>query len=124
LRLPPAHVCTGWCWANEWAQAPIGTYTPPGTNETSELRPAGNPQCTHAYAVSAPGARTLLAHLEYPPFAYSRAIDQAYAWLITNARIRAFSITPQVAIQRKLDKSDISAWEPYWEEKLYHPVLG
>jgi hypothetical protein len=41
----------------------------------STLRRANTPQCTHAYAVSSAGARRLLAHLEYPPFAYRRAVD-------------------------------------------------
>jgi hypothetical protein len=115
---------SGWCWANEWQNSPFAIYTPPNTDETSSLRLSSGPQCTHAYAVSAPGTRKLLAHLEYPPFTYSRAIDQAYAWLIANRWITAFSFVPQLAIQRKMDRSDISVWEPYWEEGLYHPVLG
>ena len=28
------------------------------------------------------GARKVLQHLRYPPFAYSRALNQVYAWLI------------------------------------------
>ncbi|KAE9389983.1 hypothetical protein BT96DRAFT_926178 [Gymnopus androsaceus JB14] len=41
------------------------------------LHPSYSPRCTHAYALSPSGAIKLLEHLEYPPFAYSRAIDQA-----------------------------------------------
>jgi hypothetical protein len=81
--------------------------------------------CTHAYAVSASGARRLLAHLEYPPFAYSRDIDQAYKWLTQTGRISTFSVVPPVAIQRRMDQSDISTgWVPWWWEELYKGVLG
>jgi hypothetical protein len=114
----------GWCWSGEWGNAPIGEFTPPGTAQPNALRPATAPQCTHAYAVSVPGARRLLAHLEHPPFAYSRAIDQAYAWLVRSGRVAAYSATPQLAVQRKADKSDISTWEPHWEEALYNPAFA
>jgi hypothetical protein len=73
--------------------------------------------------VSIPGARKLLAHLEYPPFAYSRAIDQAYAYLIETGRLIAYTIDPALVIQRKVDKSDLGTSEK-WSETLYNPVFG
>jgi hypothetical protein len=69
---------SGWCWSDEWRNDPISEYTPAGMHETSSLRPANTPHCTHAYAVSAPGACKLLTYIEYPRFPYGRAIDQAY----------------------------------------------
>ena len=82
------------------------------------------PQCTHAYAVSRAGARRILAHLLVPPFAFSRAIDQALAWLVLSGRLRAYSVVPPLVIQAKLTESDIdkgadgrgSAWRETLEE--------
>jgi GR25 family glycosyltransferase involved in LPS biosynthesis len=122
----PAHThcaSAGWCWATEGKNAAIGTFTPAGTNQTNALRPSDAPQCTHAYALSIPGARKLLAHLEYPPFAYSRAIDQAYVHLIMTNRVLAYTIDPAVVIQRKMDKGDLGEGA-VWGETLYNPALG
>ncbi|KAE9398637.1 hypothetical protein BT96DRAFT_976330 [Gymnopus androsaceus JB14] len=63
------------------------------------LHPSYSPRCTHAYALSPSGATKLLEHLEYPPFAYSRAIDQAYAWLVMSGRVRAYSVVGSLVVQ-------------------------
>jgi GR25 family glycosyltransferase involved in LPS biosynthesis len=122
---PLIHTVAGWCWvwSGETKYPAIGNFTPAGTNQTSALHPSDAPQCTHAYAVSIPGARKLLSHLEYPPFAYSRAIDQAYVHLLQTGRIRAFSVAPALVIQRKQDKSDIAEGAT-WMESLFKPALG
>ena len=73
----------------------------------SRLYIARKPKCTHAYALSRTGARRLLLHLRYPPFAYSRAIDQAISWLVESGRLKGFSIVPSLVIQRKVSDSDV-----------------
>lgn len=40
-------------------------------------------------------------HLTYPPFAFSRALDQAIAHLIQSQRIQSFSVVPSVVVQRR-----------------------
>lgn len=91
------------------------------------VHPSFAPKCTHAYALSASGARKLLLHLLYPPFAYSRALDQAYAWLVQSGRLRAFSVVPSVVIQHKLSQSDIDGGAyglgSDWKEELEHGLL-
>lgn len=116
---------TGWCfaWSNERKFEALGHFTPAGTAQMNSLHPSDAPQCTHAYAVSIPGARNLLSHLDYPPFAYSRAIDEAYMHLLQTGRINAFSITPALAIQNKQDVSDIGSGST-WKEALYNPALA
>ncbi|THU88367.1 hypothetical protein K435DRAFT_680030 [Dendrothele bispora CBS 962.96] len=95
------------------------------------LHPSYAPKCTHAYALSPNGARKILAHLSYPPFAYSRAIDQAFAWLVKSKRIKAYSVVPSVIVQRKDGKSDV--WLPgvgdqaggsEWRDALVFGVFG
>ena len=62
------------CWSDEsYYLSLITEFT------DTNLHPSHYPKCTHAYALSHSGARRLLQHLRYPPFAYSRALDQAYA---------------------------------------------
>jgi hypothetical protein len=92
----------------------------------SHIHPSYSPRCTHAYALSLSGARRLLQHLRYPPFAYSRALDQAFSWLIESGRLRAFSVVPSVIIQRKVLSSDIfsgsgvgSAWREHLEDGVF-----
>jgi hypothetical protein len=108
------------------ANWPVAEFTPEGSDHRTSLRLSHAPLCAHAYAVSVSGARKLLSHLDQPAFAYSRQMDQAYAWLIESGRIDAYSLTPAIAIQRKISASDI--WtpgrEPKWEESLYQPVLA
>ncbi|KAJ3861601.1 hypothetical protein EV359DRAFT_66348 [Lentinula novae-zelandiae] len=102
-------VFLGHCWSNEsfWPAISLPTKSPKtqytSTEGVSEntLHPSYSPKCTHAYALSPPGVHKLLAHLEYPPFAYSRAIDQAYAWLVSSGRINAYSVVGSVVVQVK-----------------------
>ena len=111
MRLTPQ---TGYCWSDESHNAPIISI-----NETS-LHPSYSPQCTHAYALSNRGAQRLLDYLRHPAFAYSRAIDQAVAWLIRRGHLKSYSIVPPVAIQTREGRSDI--WEgdngSSWKEEL------
>jgi hypothetical protein len=89
------------------------------------LHPANSPKCTHAYVLSRIGARRIVAHLRYPPFAYSRAIDQALAWLVKSRRLRAFSIVPPVVVQRKIAVSDVMpGLGSAWRDELYDGVLA
>ena len=103
-----------------------GTRTNRLSGQTS-VHPSYAPKCTHAYAVSLQGAATLYAHLAYPPFAYSRALDQAYSWLILTQRLKSYSIVPSIAVQRKVTSSDIDPGESglgsLWREDLLHGVL-
>lgn len=116
-----SHITTGHCWGNETYYPALTPFTSP--NE-SQLHPSKKPKCTHAYAVSPIGARRLLLYLTHPPFAYSRAIDQAYAWLIKTERIKSFSLVPSVAVQTKNDLSDISQEKlSVWKETLIDGVF-
>lgn len=85
------------------------------------------PQCTHAYAVSHRGARRILAHLLHPSFAFSRAVDQALAWLVLSHRLRSYSVMPPIIIQAKLTGSDIDKGADgrgsAWRETLEDGVL-
>ncbi|EPQ61244.1 hypothetical protein GLOTRDRAFT_124971 [Gloeophyllum trabeum ATCC 11539] len=116
----------GHCWSNESLHPALPL---PPYSAFSPLHPSNAPKCTHAYAVTKAGAARLLLHLRYPPFAYSRAIDQAYAWLIQSGRLRAFSVVPSIVIQRKVGQSDV--WDEEhggtgseWRDTLVHGVLG
>ena len=62
--------------------------------------------------------------MKYPPFAYSRGIDQAYAWLIESGRIKSFSVVPSIIVQRKVSSSDIEAGTgSSWKDSLVHGVF-
>ncbi|KIK96000.1 hypothetical protein PAXRUDRAFT_32688 [Paxillus rubicundulus Ve08.2h10] len=119
--LPPGWdtVFLGHCWSNE-------SFYPALESPThTKLHPSFAPKCTHAYALSLPGARRLLQHLRYPPFAYSRALDQAYAWLIQTGRLRSYSVVPSVVVQRKTASSDIlPGMGSEWRENLQDGVFG
>jgi hypothetical protein len=92
---------------------------------SSALHPASAPKCTHAYVLSRTGARRIVVHLRHPPFAYSRAIDQAFSWLVQSQRLRAFSIVPPVVVQRKISGSDVMpGLGSAWRSRLYDGVLG
>ncbi|KAH8825513.1 hypothetical protein DL96DRAFT_116366 [Flagelloscypha sp. PMI_526] len=112
----------GHCWSDETHHLPIAQIS---TLKTS-LHPSHSPKCTHAYIISHLGARRLALHLTHPPFAYSRALDQAIAWLIESGRLRAFSVVPSVAIQRKVQGgSDIAEDSlAVWSDELVSSVLG
>ncbi|KAJ7638353.1 hypothetical protein FB45DRAFT_902581 [Roridomyces roridus] len=114
-------VFLGHCHSNESYYPALELHPPLLTY----IHPSHAPLCTHAYALSATGARRLLWHLTYPPFAYSRSIDHALAWLIQSGRIKAFSIVPSVVVQRKIGKSDVMAGKgSAWRENLVHGVLA
>ncbi len=104
---------TGHCWSDESTKPPISPSSP--------IHPSTGPKCTHAYAVSPKGARRLLLHLTYPPFAFSRALDQAFAHLIRSGRINAFSVVPSIVIQRR-ERNDSDIWATSegsgWKEML------
>ncbi|KAF8545942.1 hypothetical protein OG21DRAFT_1491746 [Imleria badia] len=88
-------VFLGYCWSDE-------AYYPSLTKFTdTNLHPSHYPKCTHAYALSLSGARRLLQHLRHPPFAYSRVLDQAYAWLIRSGHLMSYSIVPSLVVQKK-----------------------
>ncbi|KAI0757477.1 hypothetical protein C8Q80DRAFT_1133858 [Daedaleopsis nitida] len=119
----------GHCWSNESRYPALrdrGSKTS-GRYPKMAVHPSFAPKCTHAYALSASGARKLLLHLLYPPFSYSRALDQAYAWLVQSGRLRAFSVVPSVVIQHKLSQSDIDGGAyglgSDWKEELEHGLL-
>ncbi|KAF8439297.1 hypothetical protein L210DRAFT_924227 [Boletus edulis BED1] len=111
-------VFQGHCWSDE-------SYYPALTGfADTYLHPSYYPKCTHAYALSLSGARRLLQHLRYPPFAYSRALDQAYAWLIRSGRLRSYSIVPSLIVQKKSVSSDISSGSgSEWREGLRDGVF-
>ncbi|TEB11594.1 hypothetical protein FA13DRAFT_1600774, partial [Coprinellus micaceus] len=120
-------VFLGHCWSNESTYPALSMSTLPHThshalgnssfltsdpmkesfNTSHRLHPSLSPKCTHAYALSHAGARRLLLHLQHPPFAFSRAIDQAFAWLVQSGRLKSFSVVPSLVVQRKISKSDI-----------------
>ena len=92
---------------------------------SSALHPANAPKCTHAYVLSRTGARRIVVYLRHPPFAYSRAIDQALSWLVQSRRLRAYSIVPPVVVQRKISGSDVMpGLGSAWRSTLYDGVLG
>ncbi|KAF8546703.1 hypothetical protein OG21DRAFT_1054940 [Imleria badia] len=94
-------VFLGHCWSDEAYYPSLTAFT------NTNLHPSHYPKCTHAYALSLSGGRRLLQHLRYPPFAYSRALDQAYAWLIRSGRLRSYSVVPSLVVQKKSGSSDI-----------------
>ncbi|EMD41462.1 hypothetical protein CERSUDRAFT_90028 [Gelatoporia subvermispora B] len=133
--LPPQWdiVFLGHCWSNEstYPALPVPDINAgrrAGDPIQTALHPSFAPKCTHAYALSRTGARRLLLHLRHPQFAYSRAYDQALAWLVLSGRLKAFSLVPSVAVQRKVDGSDIDAGRSGlgspWRESLMNGVFG
>ncbi|PCH33188.1 hypothetical protein WOLCODRAFT_93084 [Wolfiporia cocos MD-104 SS10] len=124
-------VFLGHCWSNESHYPALTSSTSFSTSRRgiqTTLHPSFTPKCTHAYAITRGGARRLLQHLNYAPFAYSRAFDQALSWLVLSGRIKAFSVVPSVVIQRKVFESDIdsgaSGTGSAWKEHLLDGVLG
>ncbi|KAJ6511616.1 hypothetical protein C8R47DRAFT_1296827 [Mycena vitilis] len=146
--LPPDWdiVFLGHCWSNESHHPAFESTThtahaiypsrlrplrdaapePPSPDlHTTRLHPSYGPLCTHAYALSPTGVNRLLLHLTHPPFAYSRAIDHALAWLVQSGRLRAYSVVPSVVVQRKTGDSDVSVGKgSQWREHLAHGVLA
>src|SRR6266702_348015 len=119
---------TGHCWSDESRFPPLRNISlrlPSGHMASTALHPASAPKCTHAYVLSRTGARRIVAHLRHPPFAYSRAIDQALSWLVQSRRLRVFSIVPPVVVQRKISGSDVMpGLGSAWRSRLYGGVLG
>ncbi|TFK28407.1 hypothetical protein FA15DRAFT_753526 [Coprinopsis marcescibilis] len=135
-------VFLGHCWSNESFYPPISsvyrhdsgrlvtltsTQSPPFFNISSrrhQLHPSRSPKCTHAYVLSHTGARRLLLHLRHPLFAYSRAIDQAFSWLVESGRLKSFSVVPSLVVQRKVRKSDVmNGVGSAWRESLVNGVF-
>ncbi|TFK81726.1 hypothetical protein K466DRAFT_462253, partial [Polyporus arcularius HHB13444] len=121
-------VFLGHCWSNEARYPALRARgaKASGLYPKMSVHPSFAPKCTHAYAVSPAGARRILLHLLYPPFAYSRALDQAFAWLVQTGRLRAFSVVPSLVVQHKLTGSDIDGGEnglgSGWKDRLEHGV--
>ncbi|CCL98941.1 uncharacterized protein FIBRA_00948 [Fibroporia radiculosa] len=121
-------VFLGHCWSNESYHPPILDVQTKLSGGTIGIHPSFAPKCTHAYALTRTGARRLWLHLRHPPFAYSRALDQAFAWLVLSGRLRAFSVVPSLVVQRKVVGSDIDGGGTgvgsTWREHLMNGVLG
>ncbi|KAF8879961.1 hypothetical protein BD779DRAFT_1550532 [Infundibulicybe gibba] len=110
----------GHCWSNESHHPPL-----PLGPARGHLHPSHAPKCTHGYALSRIGARRLLLHLLHPPFAYSRAIDQAFAWLVESGRLNSYSIVPSIIVQRKAEQSDVGLGTgSTWRDHLVDGVFG
>ncbi|KAJ7160555.1 hypothetical protein C8R43DRAFT_849304, partial [Mycena crocata] len=107
--LPPDWdiVFLGHCWSNESYFPALGPAPLPSNSSSrlqpleSRLHPSHAPLFDDLYIMLRSGAVRLLEHLTYPPFAYSRAINHALAWLVKSGRLRSFSIVPSVVVQRK-----------------------
>ncbi|KAF8972446.1 hypothetical protein BDZ97DRAFT_1781035 [Flammula alnicola] len=123
-------VFLGHCWSDEGRGLPLLSHILSETahrSSRSRLHASTSPKCTHAYALSRIGARRLLLHLRYPPFAYSRAIDQAFSWLVESGRLKSFSVVPSLVVQRKIAESDVMVGKgtgSKWKDTLTHGVLG
>ncbi|KAF8345436.1 hypothetical protein F5887DRAFT_1061804 [Amanita rubescens] len=125
--LPPDWdiVFLGHCWSDESKSKPLtGPNQEPWNSSRSMLYPSRSPKCTHAYALTRMGARRLLLHLQYTPFAYSRAIDQAIAWLIESGRLKGYSVVPSIVAQRKIVQSDVMPGKgSKWKDHLTNGIL-
>jgi hypothetical protein len=89
------------------------------------IHPSRTPACNHGYALTRSGARKLLVHLRYPPFAYSRAVDLAISWLVQSDRVKSFSVYPSIIVQRKTTNSDIMPGKGSdWVDKLFSGVYA
>ncbi len=118
-------IMIGHCWSDESKSKPlIGVNQELWNLTRSMLYPSRSPKCTHAYALTRMGARRLLLHLQYTPFAYSRAIDQAIAWLIESGRLKGYSVVPSIVAQRKIVQSDVMPGKgSKWKDHLTNSIL-
>ena len=67
----------------------------------------------------------MAGYLRHPPFAYSRPIDRAFAWLVESGRLKSYSIVPSVVVQRKIDASNIPSGRGVtWKENLMRGVFA
>lgn len=114
---------SGYCWSEEdHFPALVGEYIRPSKNQ---LHPSYMPRCLHAYLVSPAGALKILTHLRHEQYAYGRAVDEAFAWLVSSKRVNSFTTVPPLIIQRKVTETDISLeGNDLWKESLDHGVLG
>jgi hypothetical protein len=114
---------TGYCCSDKSHGQWISPGPPDISNNVStqpshsQLHASTWPPCTHTYALSRMGARQLLLHLQYPPFAFSHVIDQVIAWLVKTNQIKSYSIVPSLIVQRKVSNSDIMGHGRYWRMK-------
>jgi len=117
----------GHCWSDETFYPALNAHdnTTSINGSVTYIHPSKGPACTHAYALTRSGARRVLVHLRYSPFAYSRAIDRAIAWLIQSDRIKSFSIVPSIVVQRKIVSSDIMPGKGSdWKDELVDGVFS
>lgn len=121
----------GHCWSDESHYPPLEhprwqVFPSHSSLNQTRVHPSNAPKCTHAYALSKKGARRLWSHLSYYPFAYSRAIDQAFAWLIVSGRLQSYSIVPSLVVQRKIEGSDIVTGTKgsRWKDSLHNGVFN
>lgn len=125
--LPPEWdmVFLGHCWSDESANPALPRHIWMRFSGTA-AHPSNAPLCTHAYAVNRRSARKLLLYLQYTRFAYSRALDHAYAHLITEGLIQAISLVPSIAVQRKALGSDVrlDGVGSTWHDGLIDGVFG
>ena len=117
----------GHCWSDESQRPPVATLPWSLSGRGISLHPSRAPKCTHAYAVTRRGALKLVQHLRYPPFAFSRALDQAYAWLVMSGRINSYSVVPSIVVQRKVTWSDVdegtAGLGSEWKDTLVDGIL-
>ena len=117
----------GHCWSEESEKPSIASYRSlilTVTESVTTLHPSTSPKCTHAYVLSRRGARRLAIYLRHPPFAYSRAIDQAISWLVESGKLESYSVVPSVVVQRKVDDSDIFGGKgSSWRDNLTRGVF-
>ncbi|KAJ7641462.1 hypothetical protein FB45DRAFT_738962 [Roridomyces roridus] len=120
----------GFCWADETRYTGMDAGIPLDGSEPPRIRlfPSNEPLCSHGYAVSPIGARRLLRFLNHPPFAYSRAIDQCFKYLIAHGLIhKAFTVIPSLVAQFKGKdyQSDVIKNMPdSWDWSLRYGVLA
>lgn len=117
----------GHCWSDEAFHPALNAHdnTTYYNGSVTYIHPSKNPACNHGYALTRSGARRILVHLRYPPFAYSRAIDLAITWLIRSNRIKSFSLYPSIVIQRKTSNSDIMPGTGSdWKDTLVNGVFS
>ncbi|OSD05740.1 hypothetical protein PYCCODRAFT_1432275 [Trametes coccinea BRFM310] len=121
-------VYLGHCWSDESHNPAILQADSIVDDQKTRLHPSFAPRCTHAYALNPRSAHRLLRHLTFPPFAYSRALDQALAWLIQSKRVKAFSLVPSLVVQYKVTESDIdqgaNGTGSSWRDRLANGLLG
>ncbi|KAF8174118.1 hypothetical protein K438DRAFT_1849404 [Mycena galopus ATCC 62051] len=122
-------VFLGHCWSNDspcpplgYASEPSHDFDLPSSTSTTLLHPSHGPLCTHPHALSPAGTKRLLLHLMHPPFAYSRAIDHALAWLVRSGRLI-------VVVQRKVGKSEVmpipgKGKGSGWRDRLVYGMLA